>query len=199
MIENKNDIKSVCVYCASSDSVDPVYFDAAHALGRQIAVSGMSLVYGAGSHGLMGALSDGVKECGGKVIGVIPRFMVERGWARPDLDEMIQVESMHERKDVMCSIGDAAIALPGGVGTLDEFMDSLSLKKLGLYTKPMVLLNTNGFFDPLSDFLDNCVRERFMRLEHGQMYQVAETPEMAIEMILTQRPWDASMIESAVI
>lgn len=185
-MHNSNDIKSVCVFCASSDQVDPVFFEAAHELGKLLASNGVGLVYGAGFHGLMGALSDGVKECGGKAVGVIPRFMVEKGWARQDLDELIEVESMHERKQVMCDLGDASIALPGGVGTLDEFMDSLSLKKLGLYAKPMVILNTNGFFDPLIRFFENCVQEHFMDEEHGRMYQVAETPDQVMEMIMKQ-------------
>lgn len=193
------EIKSVCVYCASSNESDEVFFRDAHRLGEILAREGLRLVYGAGIYGLMGAVCEGCQKSGGKVTGVIPSFMVEKGWNKPGLDETLVVETMHERKRLMCEIGDAAIALPGGVGTLDEFMDSLSLKKLGLYNKPLVLLNTKGFFDPLISLLDKTVEEHFMRPEHRKMYAVASTPEEAVELIYGQEAWDSSKIDIAAI
>lgn len=193
------EIKSVCVYCASSSECDEVFFKDARRLGEIMAREGLRLVYGAGIYGLMGAVSEGCQQSGGKVTGVIPSFMVEKGWNKQGLDETIVVETMHERKRLMCEIGDAAIVLPGGVGTLDEFMDSLSLKKLGLYSKPLVLLNTKGFFDPLVKLLEGTVKEHFMRPEHRGMYAVASTPEEAVELIFNQEEWDSSKIDIAAI
>ena len=149
-----NQIKAVAVYCASSTQVGQAYVEDAAKLGELFAKYGVTLVYGGGAVGLMGAICDAVKAHGGKAIGVIPRFMVEKGWLRPGLDEVIEVETMAERKRIMAEITDAAMALPGGVGTFDELMDIVALKKLGLYLKPVVIVNTQNYYQPLATLLE---------------------------------------------
>ena len=154
-----NQIKAVAVYCASSTQVGQAYVEDAAKLGELFAKHGVTLVYGGGAVGLMGAICDAVKAHGGKAIGVIPRFMVEKGWLRPGLDEVIEVETMAERKRIMAEITDAAMALPGGVGTFDELMDIVALKKLGLYLKPVVIVNTQNYYQPLATLLEQSVTE----------------------------------------
>ena len=136
-----NKIKSVCVYSASSTKIDEVYFKAATDLGRLLADYHIRLVNGAGSIGLMRSVADAVLENGGEVTGVIPRFMVEQGWHHTGLTELVEVESMHERKQLMADMSDAVIALPGGCGTLEELLEIITWKQLGLYLNPIVILD----------------------------------------------------------
>lgn len=192
-----NEIKAVSVYCASSTQVDQAYFEAAAKLGALLAKHGVTLVYGGGAVGLMGAISDAVKAHGGKAIGVIPRFMVEKGWLRPGLDEVIEVETMAERKRIMAEISDAAIALPGGVGTFDELMDIVALKKLGLYLKPVVVVNTRGYYQPLAELLEKSVAERFQDDKFLHVWRMADTPDEAVETIFSEPYWTESVIENA--
>lgn len=195
-----NNIKRVSVYCASSTAIDKAYFDDASELGRLMAQNGMGLVYGGGSVGLMGAVCDAVKDNGGEAIGVIPHFMVEKEWLRSGLDEVIKVETMSERKHIMADMGDAAIALPGGLGTFDELMDIMALKKLGLYLKPIVVLNTRGYFDPLVELIERSITERFLSDHYrNSIIRVAATPLEAIEIILNEPPYDESALDYAVI
>lgn len=142
-------IQTICIYCASSTQIDPVYFGHARLLGRQLAEAHIRIVNGAGNIGLMGAVSDAALEAGGEVTGVIPRFMVEQGWNHTGLTETIVVNDMHERKRTMARLSDAVIALPGGYGTLEELLEIITWKQLGLYLNPIVILNTNGYYDPL--------------------------------------------------
>lgn len=142
-------IKTICIYCASSTQIDPVYFDHARLLGKQIAEAHIRIVNGAGNIGLMGAVSDAALQAGGEVVGVIPRFMVEQGWNHTGLTETVIVNDMHERKQTMARLADAVIALPGGYGTLEELLEIITWKQLGLYLNPIVILNTNGYYDPL--------------------------------------------------
>lgn len=186
----KNVISSVCVYCASSTKINPVYFEAASALGQLLGERKLRVINGAGSMGLMRAVSDATLQSGGMVTGVIPRFMVEQDWHHTELTELIEVESMHERKQLMADLSDAVIALPGGCGTLEELLEIITWKQLGLYLKPIVILNVNGYFDPLLDMFQRCVGEMFMRPQHADMWMVAETPEKAVEMIHSQPLWD---------
>ena len=187
-----NKITSVCVYSASSTKIDPVYFDAAHELGTLLGRQRIRLVNGAGNMGLMSAVADAVLAAGGKVTGVIPRFMVEQGWHHTGLTELREVESMHERKKMMADLSDAVIALPGGCGTLEELLEVITWKQLGLYLNPVVILNTKGYFDPLLDMLHRAVDENFMRQQHGAIWHVARTPQEAVELIHTTPLWDAS-------
>ena len=141
-----NQINSVCVYSASSSKIDKVYFEAAGRLGKLLAERRIRLVNGAGSIGLMRSVADAVLENGGEVTGVIPRFMVEQGWHHTGLTRLVEVESMHERKQLMADLSDAVIALPGGCGTLEELLEVITWKQLGLYLNPIVILNTCNKF-----------------------------------------------------
>ena len=194
-----NQINSVCVYSASSTKIDEVYFNAARQLGQLLAKRRIRLINGAGRLGLMRSLADAVLENGGEVTGVIPKFMVEQGWHHTGLSKLVEVESMHERKQLMADLSDAVIALPGGCGTLEELLEIITWKQLGLYLNPIVILNTNGFFDPLLDMLTRAIDENFMRRQHGEIWHVATTPEEAVELIYTVPVWDESIRKFAAI
>lgn len=195
----KKGLSSVCVYCASSTKIDPVYFEAATQLGHLLGKQGLRVINGAGSIGLMRSVSDAALEAGGTVTGVIPHFMVRENWHHPDLTEMIEVETMHERKQKMADLSDAVIALPGGCGTLEELLEIITWKQLGLYLKPIVILNTNHYFDPLIEMLQRAVDEQFMRPQHQTMWGVAQTPEEAVDLIYSMPLWDSSQRKIAVI
>lgn len=194
-----NQINSVCVYSASSTKIDKTYFDAAGQLGALLADRHIRLINGAGSIGLMRSVADAVLQNGGEVTGVIPTFMVEQGWHHTGLTELITVESMHERKQLMADLSDAVIALPGGCGTLEELLEIITWKQLGLYLNPIVILNTNGFFDSLLDLLNRAIEENFMRSQHGEIWHVARTPEEAVELIYSVPVWDRSIRKFAAI
>lgn len=194
-----NQINSVCVYSASSSKIDKVYFEAAGRLGKLFAERRIRLVNGAGSIGLMRSVADAVLENGGEVTGVIPRFMVEQGWHHTGLTRLVEMESMHERKQLMADLSDAVIALPGGCGTLEELLEVITWKQLGLYLNPIVILNTNDFFDPLLDQLKRAIDENFMRRQHGDIWHVAATPEEAVELVYRVPVWDASIRKFAAI
>lgn len=194
-----NQINSVCVYSASSTKIDPVYFSAAEQLGRLLGERRIRLINGAGSIGLMRSVADAVLREGGKVTGVIPRFMVEQGWHHTGLTELIQVDSMHERKQKMAELSDAVIALPGGCGTLEELLEIITWKQLGLYLRPIVVLNTNGFFNPLLEMLGRAIEENFMRPQHGKIWEVAQSPQEAVDLIHTTPAWDVSIRKFAAI
>ena len=194
-----NQINSVCVYSASSSKIDKVYFEAAGRLGKLLAERRIRLVNGAGSIGLMRSVADAVLENGGEVTGVIPRFMVEQGWHHTGLTRLVEVERMHERKQLQADLSDTVIALPGGCGTLEELLEVITWKQLGLYLNPIVILNTNDFFDPLLDQLKRAIDENFMRRQHGDIWHVAATPEEAVELVYRVPVWDASIRKFAAI
>jgi uncharacterized protein (TIGR00730 family) len=169
--------RAVCVYCASSRSSHPDYRTAAYRLGEVLAAAGLGIVYGGGAVGSMGALADGALGKGGRVVGILPRFMADLEWGHRGLNELELVEDMRSRKHLMLTRSDAAIALPGGSGTLEELLEAITLKRLGLYLKPIVLVNTRGFFAPLLTLLGQAVEERFMDRRHLDMWQVVAQPE----------------------
>lgn len=169
--------RAVCVYCASSRSSHPDYRAAAHRLGKVLAGAGIGIVYGGGAAGSMGALADGALEAGGRVTGILPRFMADLEWGHRGLTELELVEDLRIRKHLMLTRSDAAIALPGGSGTLEELLEAITLKRLGLYLNPIVLVNTRGFFAPLLALLEHAVEERFMDRRHLDMWQVVGEPE----------------------
>lgn len=173
-------IQSVCIYCASSTKIDPVYIEAAEKLGMLLGTWKIRVINGAGSIGLMRIISDAALKAGGSVTGVIPRFMVENGWGHPGLTERIEVETMHERKQLMANMADAVIALPGGCGTLEELLEIITWKQLGLYKGPVIILNTNGYFDPLIEMLKRAIAEHFMHPGHSSIWTLASTPEEAL-------------------
>lgn len=158
-------MKSLCVYCASSAVIDRKYKDTAYEVGRQCALHGWRLVNGAGSEGLMGATSDGCQDAGGKVVGIIPRFMVDRGWMRDGLDEVVITKDMAERKQLLRNMSDAVLVLPGGLGTMEELFETVTQKQLGQFDKPIVILNQDGYYDHLEAWLRHCHEERFLRYE----------------------------------
>jgi uncharacterized protein (TIGR00730 family) len=182
-------IQSVCVYCSSSNQAPAIYLDAAARLGRILAENGITIVYGGSSLGSMGRLAAAALEAGGKVIGVLPRFMDELEWGHRALSELRIVDDMHERKRVMLELSGAAIALPGGCGTLEELLEAITWKRLGLYFGPVVLVNVNGFFDPCIDLLNRCVDERFMDEKHRAMWSVAEDPEHVMDTLRSAGEW----------
>lgn len=194
-----NKITSVCVYSASSTKIDSVYFEAARELGTLLGEKHIRLINGAGNMGLMSAVADATLAAGGEVAGVIPHFMIEQGWHHTGLTELVEVESMHERKKMMADLSDAVIALPGGCGTLEELLEVITWKQLGLYLNPIVILNTKGYFAPLLAMLQQAVDEKFMRVQHGAIWHVAQTPQEAIELVYSTPLWDASIRKFAAI
>lgn len=197
--ERRNKIASVCVYCASSTQAAPVYYEAATELGRLLGERNLRVINGAGNTGLMCAVSDGTLAAGGSVTGVIPRFMIEQDWFHKRLTELVVVDNMHERKQRMADLSDAVIALPGGCGTLEELLEIITWKQLGLYLNPIVILNTNGYFDPLLEMFRKAVDEHFMRPQHAALWAVASTPSEAVERIYTEPVWDASARKIALV
>ena len=188
-----NQIQNVCVYSASSTKIAPAYFATAEELGRLLAIRGINLINGAGSIGLMAATSNAALAAGGTVTGVIPRFMVEQGWNHTGLTRLVETETMHERKQLMAEMSDGVIALPGGCGTMEELLEIITWKQLGLYLKPIVILNVNGFYNPLLEMLQQAIDENFMRREHGSIWQVATTAEEAIELLYTTPWWNTEV------
>lgn len=199
MNHSMNYINKVCVYSASSTQIDEAYFSAARTLGTLLAERGISLINGAGKMGLMAAVTDAVMQHGGKAIGVIPRFMVEQGWHHTGMSQLLVVNDMHERKQTMARLSDAVIALPGGCGTLEELLEVITWKQLGLYLNPIILLNTKGYFTPLLEMMQRAVDEHFMRIQHAAIWRVAQTPEEAVEMLFTTPRWDSSVRKFAAI
>ena len=194
-----NHIKNVCVYSASSTKIAPVYFAVAEELGHLLASKGINLINGAGSIGLMAATSNTALASGGTVTGVIPQFMVEQGWHHTGLTQLIETETMHERKRLMADMSDGVIALPGGCGTLEELLEIITWKQLGLYLKPIVVLNVEGYFNPLLEMLQKAIDENFMRPEHGNIWVVAETPEEAVQLLYDTPVWSKEIRKIAAI
>jgi uncharacterized protein (TIGR00730 family) len=190
--------KRVCVYCAASRQLHPDYFRAARSLGRILAENHMTIFYGGGSVGSMGHLADGALEAGGRVVGVIPRFMYELEWGHKGLSEMRITKDMHERKRLMLEHADAVVALPGGCGTLDELFEAISWKRLGLFFGPIVLINTRGFFDDCIRLLERCIQENFMDVRHRSMWTVVDKPEEVLKGIDSATPWDIQARDYAI-
>jgi uncharacterized protein (TIGR00730 family) len=188
--------KRICVYCASSDASDTVYRDAARRLGGALTAHGYAVIYGGGSTGSMGALADGVIASGGKITGVMPKFMMELEWAHTSLTELRVVEDMRARKHTMLSESHGLVTLPGGPGTLEELFEAFTLKRLGLYTNPIVLVNTRNYFGPLLAMLEHAVAERFMHPRHSAMWQVVAEPEDVPRALANAPEWSAATAHS---
>jgi uncharacterized protein (TIGR00730 family) len=171
----------VCVFCGSSSGRDDSYADAARAVGSLLADEGIGLVYGGGSVGLMGILADAVLDSGGDVDGVLPAGLFDREIAHPGLNKMHVVASMHERKALMYELSDGFLALPGGLGTLDELLEIATWSQLGLHRKPIGLLDVNGYFAPLEAFLDHAVQEGFVRDVHRLRLLRSDDPRALLE------------------
>jgi uncharacterized protein (TIGR00730 family) len=174
----------ICVYCASSAKIDPIYLEAAAHLGQLLAENNIICINGAGNQGLMGALNNSILRHGGKVCGIIPQFMMDNNWCHSYLTETIVTDTMHERKAQMAHESDAVIALPGGLGTLEELAEILTWKQLGLYKNPIIILNINGYYDTLLAFFDKMIDEKFMSETYRELWQVVETVDEAIKLII---------------
>src|ERR1700751_1251457 len=184
--------RSVCVYCASSRIAHADYRAAARRLGEVLADEGVGIVYGGGAGGSMGALADGALARGGRVIGILPRFMADLEWGHKGLTDLQLVEDLRTRKHMMLTLSQAAMALPGGSGTCEELLEAIPFKRLGLYLNPILLVNTRGFFNPLIELLELAVEERFMDQRHLLMWQVVATPEGVPEALGNAPPWSAA-------
>ena len=183
-------MKSICVFCSSSNSIDDVYVDAARDLGRRIGQLGLNLVYGGASIGLMGAVARATHEKGGRVVGVIPEFFrkKDKNIEYAEADELIIAETMRVRKAIMDERADAFIALPGGIGTLEEAIEIMSMKQLGLTDKPLVFVNTNNFYDGLISNLRKMVSLKFVKSSTLELFAVCPDPSSALEFILSYKP-----------
>jgi len=181
-------MQSVCVYCGSSTGADAGFASAAGTLGELLATSGRTLVYGGGKVGLMGVLADAALRAGGRVVGVIPQALMDKEIAHTGLSELRVVGSMHERKALMADMASGFIALPGGLGTLEELFEAWTWAQLGLHAKPFGLLNVGRFFDPLLVFLDRLVEQHFVRPAHRAMLVVGDDAGSLIAAMAAQRP-----------
>jgi uncharacterized protein (TIGR00730 family) len=187
----------LCVYCASSALAPPHFGDAAYELGRILAKKGITIVYGGGGKGSMGSLADGALSENGEIIGVIPRFMMEREWAHPAVRTMHLTETMAERKMKMVELADGVVALPGGSGTFEELLEVITLKRLGKFLHPVVIVNQDGFYDPLVALFNRSVRERFMDARHLSMFSVVPAVDHVLEAIDRAPGWDSGALEFA--
>lgn len=192
-------ISNVCVFAASSPGISESYLEAGKEMAGILAEQNISMTYGAGSVGIMGVMADELLNRKGKVKGIIPGFMKEMGWAHPGLKNLVVVETMHKRKALMMEKADAIISMPGGVGTLEELLEAITLKQLGKFLKPIVILNTGGFYDPLLRHFDDMINEQFMRPLHGKIWQVATHPSEVIERIENEPDWDPQAIKYAAV
>lgn len=189
----------ICVYCASSSQINPIYFDAAEKLGKILSDNNLQLVYGGGSVGLMGQIADTILAAGGRVTGVIPQFMCEQEWDHNGLTELIITETMHERKEKMAFMSDAAVALPGGCGTFEELLEVITWKQLGIFTKPIIIVNIDGYYDPLIEMLNRAIEQNFMRDLHRDIWTVVASAEEVLPAILNAPLWDESVRKFAAI
>lgn len=191
--------RSVCVYCASSFACDPHFHDVARRLGGLLAGAGWSVVYGGGRSGSMGALAEGALAAGGRVVGIIPRFMVDLEWGNNDVSELHVVEDMRARKHEMLTRSNAVIALPGGTGTFEELFEAMTLKRLGIFLGPIVLVNTRGYYDPLLAQMAAAIDGRFMDERHASLWNVVADPEGALAALEAAPEWSATSRDFAVV
>ena len=181
-------MRRVCVYAGSNPGSDPAYADAARGLATELADRGIGLVYGGGKVGLMGVIADTVLEAGGEAIGVMPQALVAREIAHPRLTELKVVGSMHERKAQMAELSDAFVALPGGIGTLEELIEVYTWSQLGIHDKACGVLNVRGYYDGLAAFLDHAVRERFLRPQHREVLIFEADPDALLARLARSEP-----------
>ena len=190
-------IHTVCVYCAPSDHCRPIFLESAYSLGNILAKESIDIVYGGGSTGLMGRLADSAIAGNGHVRGIIPQFMQNLEWGHKGISILEEVEDMHTRKFLMIRKSDGIVALPGGCGTLEELLEAITWKRLGLAHQPIVIVNIDGFYDPLITMLQSTVDEQFMRPEHLNMWHVVNTVEEVLPMLRSIDPWPLNAISYA--
>ncbi len=190
-------VKMVTVYASSSSALKPVYYDAARRLGEVLADAGKSIIYGAGGSGLMGSVADGALSRNGKVYGVVPEFLEDLELTHRGLTGLRVVKEMRIRKQLMLEDSDAVVTLPGGSGTYEELFEALTLKRLGQWVGPIILVNTDGFYDGLLRFLNHSIDERFMGSNHLKMWSVVDEPEEVPDAIENSHAWDSEALQFA--
>ncbi|MEM8906433.1 MAG: TIGR00730 family Rossman fold protein [Bacteroidota bacterium] len=190
--------KKVGVYCASSDKIDDHYFEVTTQIAQVLTQHQYTVVYGGGGKGLMGRLADTVIAQKGHIIGIIPEFMKAVEWEHKGVSELVVVEDMAERKKRLMEV-DALIALPGGSGTFEELLEAITLKRLGKFVHPIIILNHRGYYDPLVELFERSIQEKFMREEHRNIWTVIHHPEELIEAIENAPDWDEKAIHFAVV
>lgn len=181
-------LRSICVFCGASPGANPAYREAAEALGKHLAERGIRLIYGGGAVGLMGVIANATLNAGGEVIGIIPQSLERAEIGHKGLTHLEVVDTMHTRKARMAELADAFIALPGGLGTLEELFEVWTWGQLGYHAKPLGLLEVNGFYSKLGDFLDHLVAERFVRVQHREMLQIADSPQVLVDALDNWQP-----------
>ncbi len=174
---------NICVFGASSERIENTYNEASYTLGKLLAQSGWNCITGAGCEGLMRAVSDGALENGGTVTGIIPQFMVDNGWQHETLTKLIVTKDMHERKETMAKLADAFVAMPGGCGTIEELMEMYTWRQLKIMNKPIVVLNTIGYWEPLIKMIERCETLGFARHDDKKIWSIAKTPKEVISLI----------------
>jgi hypothetical protein len=190
-------VKMVTVYASSSSALKPVYYDAARRMGEVLANAGKSIVYGAGGGGLMGSLADGALSKNGKVYGIVPEFLQDLELTHRGLTGLRIVKEMRVRKQLMLEDSHAVVTLPGGSGTYEELFEALTMKRLGRWVGPIVLVNTAGFYDGLLQFLKHSIDERFMGSTHLKMWSVVDEPEQVLDAIENSHAWDSDALQFA--
>ncbi len=186
-------MKTVTIYGASSSQIDGQYMKMANELGKLLALNGIDCITGGGSGGMMGAVAKGALDAGGRVTGIIPQFMIDEGWGNKTLSEIIVTKNMHERKQLMAEKSDACIALPGGIGTIEELMEIITWRQLSLYNKPVVIFNINGYYDPLLSMLEKAIEEKFMHPKNQDAWNIALSPKEVLNTIVLQNQLDFNL------
>ena len=181
-------MKKICIFCGSSMGFDPIYREKAAELGRVLADNGCELLYGGGNVGLMNVIAEEMKQRHCKIVGTITQHLLDMRVGRPDIDELIVVETMAERKKILEDMADAFIAMPGGVGTMDEFFEVMVLSQLRVFDKPVALFNVNGYYDHIVSFLDRATRDGFIHREHADNLIVSDDPKTLLEGIENFKP-----------
>ena len=188
---------TVTVYCASSAQIDQSYFEATRHLAQHIVQANITVLFGGGAEGLMGELANVIVSKDGSIRGIMPRFMKNVEWAHPKVTDFIFTETMAERKELLFTDTDAIIALPGGTGTLEELLEVITMKRLGKFLKPIIILNTNNYYDPLKEMLQRCVDQKFMHPKHLKMWTFVDTPQEVIPTILATPDWEENALSYA--
>jgi len=198
-VHDSNHVKMVTVYASSSAALKPVYYDAARRVGEILASAGKSIIYGAGGGGLMGSMADGALSKNGKVYGVVPEFLQDLELTHRGLTGLKIVKEMRIRKQLMLEESQAVVTLPGGSGTYEELFEALTMKRLGQWVGPIILVNTNGFYNGLLAFLKHSIDECFMGSSHLNMWSVVDEPEQVLEAIEKSHAWDSDALQFAIV
>jgi hypothetical protein len=194
-MDNNHSINKICVYCASSPNIAQSYYDATETIATILANNDIEVVFGGGAKGLMGRLADTIIQNNGKIKGIMPQFMNEVEWAHKSVSDFEFTQTMHQRKARFLEGIDGILALPGGCGTLEELLEAITLKRLGQFTKPIVILNTNNYYSPLKQMLELSIEEQFMQPYHQQIWTFVDQPEQVLPAMYSQPDWNQGAIK----